>query len=157
MVPVARLSLYSQKAHTHLAHLHPPYIGMYKCLLQEITADTQSAHMKTNSTTIFILLLSLAEHVGGPLQGMCYSVDPFSSWAQTFSLPSSYPWIPVCPVAGNCKYKSVHSSCWYRPPCTLQHMHFPVSHQTPWPLEQLPGAPWSLQEPPPPVSYSQAH
>lgn len=61
--------------------------------------------------------------------------------AARLRLPSSCPWIPLCPVAGNWKYKSIHSSCCYRPPRTHQNMHFPISHQTPRPFGQLPGAP----------------
>ena len=93
--------------------------------------DTLSAHTNTstNSTKGLILFPSLADQ--GSVSGKYmykhrYNVGPSSSWAQTFSLPSSCPWIPVPPVAGTWAYKPPrllsHSSCWYGP---LTHRHTP--------------------------------
>lgn len=53
--------------------------------------DTQRPHMNTKITNNLILILSLAEHRGGPLVGVC----PSGSWSWTLCLRTSCLWIPV--------------------------------------------------------------
>lgn len=68
-------------------HTYNTYIHIH--MTRSIQADTQSSHMNTNSSFLF---LSLAKQDGGLLVGIymytcMYKVNPFSRWAQTHHLP----------------------------------------------------------------------